>query len=341
MRRGFASDNNAGVHPAILAAITNANGGHAIGYGDDSYTHEAEAAFKSIFGETCQPFFVYNGTGGNVVGLQALLRPYEAVICAESAHIYVDECGAPERFTGCKLLAVQTADGKLTPELVRRHMHGFGDVHHVQVKVISVTQATELGTVYTVQEIRELAEYAHGHGLYLHVDGARFANAAASLGVGLKELSVDAGVDVLTFGGTKNGMMFGEAILVFDPGLAKAVPFLRKQAMQLASKMRYLSAQFKALLEGDLWLQNAQNANAMARLLAERAAQIPGVSLSQPVQANAVFAVLPAKAIQKIQAEYFFYTWDEARNEVRWVCSFDTTEQDITDFVEAIRQAVA
>jgi threonine aldolase len=340
MKRGFASDNNAGVHPAILAAITGANDGHAKGYGDDNYTHEAEDAFKRAFGGTCQTFFVYNGTGGNVVGLQALLRPYDAVICAESAHVNVDECGAPERFTGCKLLTVATTDGKLTPELVSRHMHGFGDVHHVQAKVVSITQATEFGTVYAVQEIRELADYVHGHGLYLHVDGARFANAAAYLGVSLRELSMDAGVDVLTFGGTKNGMMFGEAILVFDEELAKPIPFLRKQAMQLASKMRYISAQFTALLEGDLWLQNAKNANAMAKLLSEKVSQIPGVGLTQRVQANAVFAIGPTSAIEKLQAEYFFYVWDEARNEVRWVCSFDTTEENVADFIQAVRLAV-
>jgi threonine aldolase len=341
MKRGFASDNNAGVHPAILAAMVRANSGHTRGYGDDDYTREAEAAVKAHFGESCHPFFVFNGTGGNVIGLQTLLRSYEAVICSENSHIHVDECGAPERFTGCKLLTVPTPDGKLTPELVERHMHGFGDVHHVQPKVISITQATEVGTVYTVPEIRALADYAHGHGCYLYMDGARFANAAASLGASLREISVDAGIDVLTFGGTKNGLMFGEALLVFHEELAKSAPYLRKQAMQLASKMRFLSTQFTAILENDLWLQSARHANGMAKLLGDQVRQIPGVTVTQDVQANAVFAVLPAEAIQTLQSEFSFYTWDEARNEVRWVCSFDTTEDDIAEFVSAIRHALA
>ena len=341
MKRGFASDNNAGAHPSILEAMARANSGHTRGYGDDDYTRHAEQAMKAHFGEACHPFFVFNGTGGNVIGLQTLLRPYEAVICTETSHIHVDECGAPERFTGSKLLSVPAPDGKLTPELVAPHMHGFGDAHHVQPKVIAITQATELGTVYTVPEIRALADYAHGHGLYLYMDGARFANAAASLGTSLREISVDAGVDVLTFGGTKNGLMFGEALLIFHDELAKSAPYLRKQAMQLASKMRFISAQFTAILEDDLWRRNASHANAMAKILGDQARQIPGVTLIQEVQANAVFAALPHEAIKALQSEFSFYTWDEERNEVRWVCSFDTTEDDIAEFVAALRRAVA
>ena len=339
MNRSFASDNNAGIHPEILSAIARANDGHAKGYGDDEHTAQAEALMQRHFGE-CSSFFVFNGTGGNVVALQALLRPYEATICAETAHINVDECGAPERFTGSKLLTLPTPDGKLTPAMIEHHLHGVGVVHHVQPRVISVTQSTELGTVYTVDEIRALADFAHSRNLSLHMDGARFCNAAASLGVTLKALSVDAGVDILTFGGTKNGMMLGEAVVVFRPELAESVGYLRKQSAQLASKMRYISAQFTAYLEGDLWLRNAAHANQMAQLLARQAAHIEGVRLTQPTQANAVFAILPPDAIEKLQSEYFFYVWDPEKNEVRWVCSYDTTEQDVMEFVDALRRAL-
>ncbi len=340
MTRSFASDNNAGIHPEILHAIESVNDGHAKGYGDDEHTAQAEAMMRRHFGENCSSFFVFNGTGGNVVALQALLKPYEAVICAETAHINVDECGAPERFTGSKLLTLATPDGKLTPAMIEHHLHGVGVVHHVQPRVVSITQSTELGTVYTVEEIRALADFVHGRNLFLHMDGARFCNAAAGLGVGLKALSADAGVDLLTFGGTKNGLMLGEAIVVFRPELAEPIAYLRKQSAQLASKMRYLSAQFTAYLEGDLWLRNASVANGMARLLAEQAGQIAGVQLTRPVQANAVFAILQPDAIEKLQAEYFFYVWDFEKNEVRWVCSFDTTEQDVMKFVDALRRAL-
>ena len=341
MNRSFASDNNAGIHPEILSAIERANDGHAKGYGGDEHTAQAEALMQRHFGEESSSFFVFNGTGGNVVALQALLRPYEATICAETAHINVDECGAPERFTGSKLLTLPTPDGKLTPAMIEHHLHGIGVVHHVQPRAISITQSTELGTVYTPGEIRALAEFAHARNLYLHMDGARYCNAAAGLGVDLKALSVDAGVDILTFGGTKNGLMLGEAVVVFRPELAESIGYLRKQSAQLASKMRYISAQFIAYLESDLWRRNAIHANQMAQFLAQQAAQIEGVHLTQPTQANAVFAILPHAAIEKLQAEYFFYVWDPEKNEVRWVCSFDTTEQDVAQFAQALHKALA
>jgi len=340
MTRGFASDNNSGIHPAILEAIVAANAGHVVGYGNDLYTREAEAAIRRHFGDGCYPFFVYGGTGGNVIGLQALVRPYEAVICADTAHIHADECGAVERHAGCKLLTVPTADGKLTTDLIAQGIVGLGDPHSVQPKVVSITQATELGTIYTAAEIRTIADFVHERGMYLHVDGARFANAAAALGVSLREISTDAGVDVLTFGGTKNGLMLGEAVIVFDERLREGMPFLRMQGMQLSSKMRFISAQFTALLTDDLWLRNAQTANSMASLLASEIRDITTITITQEVQTNAIFARMPREAVEQLRRDYFFYDWDEAASEVRWVCSFDTTAEDVTAFAAAIRKAV-
>jgi len=340
MTRGFASDNNSGIHPAILEAIVAANAGHVVGYGNDLYTREAEAAIRRHFGDGCYPFFVYGGTGGNVMGLQALVRPYEAVICAETAHIHANECGAAERHAGCKLLTVPTEDGKLTTDLIAQRIVGLGDPHSVQPKVVSITQATELGTVYTAAEVRTIADFVHERGMYLHVDGARFANAVAALGVTLREISTDAGVDVLTFGGTKNGLMLGEAVIVFDERLREGMPFLRMQGMQLSSKMRFISAQFTALLTDDLWLRNAQTANSMASLLASEIRDITTITITQEVQTNAIFARMPREAVEQLRRDYFFYDWDEAASEVRWVCSFDTTAEDVTAFAAAIRKAV-
>lgn len=331
-QRGFASDNNSGVHPRILEAINNVNHGHTIAYGDDPITYKAVDKFKQIFGNDIEVYFVFIGSAANVLGLKALTQPYNAIICSETAHINVDECGAPERFTGCKLLTVPTTNGKLTIEGIKKHMHGFGFQHHSQPKVISISQVSELGTVYTVDEIRTLADFAHSHNMFLHMDGARLANAAVSLGKGFKEFTRDAGVDVLSFGGTKNGMMFGEAIVFFNPQLAHDFMYTRKQGLQLASKMRYISAQFLAYLEDGQWDSTARHANAMAQLLAKRVSQINGVTITQPVQANAVFATIPKEIIQPLQDEYFFYVWDVDRSEVRWMTSWDTTESDIDQF---------
>lgn len=339
--RSFASDNNAGVHPEVIDALRNANQGHVIAYGDDPYTDAARNKLKLLFGGDVEVFFVYNGTGANVLGLSSVLDSYQAVICADTAHIQTDECGAPEKFTGCKLLTVPTADGKLTIEGISKHMHGIGFEHHVQPKVISITQATEMGTLYTPLEIREIADYAHKNKMYLHMDGARIANAAVSLELGFADFTARTGVDILSFGGTKNGLMFGEAIIFFNRRLADNFRYIRKQGMQLASKMRYISAQFNAYLENDLWKRSALHANAMAKLLASEVEKIPQIRITQKVQANGIFAIVPPEIIPVLQQEYFFYIWDEETSEVRWMCSFDTTEEDIQKFVAKIRQCLS
>jgi threonine aldolase len=345
--RGFASDNYAGIHPEVLAAIADANGGHQVAYGEDVYTERLQEVLAGHFGEGVEGWPVFNGTGANVVGLQSMLPRWGAVICAGTAHIHTDEAGAPERVAGIKLLPVPTPDGKLTPELVDREAWGFGDEHRAQPLVVSITQSTELGTVYTPDEVRALAEHAHGLGLRLHMDGARISNAAASLGVGLREITRDAGVDVLSLGGTKNGAMLGEAVVLLDPEASHGLRYLRKLDMQLASKMRFVSAQLVALLEGDLWLRNASHANAMAQRL--RAGieggladgSIEGVALTQPTQSNGVFATLPDGVADVLRKEFRFYDWDAARNEVRWMCSFDTTAADVDALVAAVAAAVS
>ena len=339
--RGFGSDNHAGVHPEVLEAIAAANVGHAHAYGDDDYTREATAIMRRHFGEGAEPFFVFNGTGANVTALAALTRSFEAVICEDTSHLHIDECGAPEQVGGVKLLTLPTADGKLTPALVRGKMTGRGDEHQVRPRVVSITQTTELGTVYTPAEIAALADCAHEGGLYLHVDGARFANAAAALGVELRAISADVGVDVLSFGGTKNGLMLGEAVVFFDRELARDYRYTRKQGMQLASKMRFVAAQFSALLKGDLWRRSAEHANAMAQLLEREVRQIEGVEITQKTEANAVFARLPQRAIPIVQEQFFFYVWDASRSEVRWMTAFDTTADDIAAFVACIKKTLA
>ncbi len=336
-KRGFASDNNAGVHPAILEAMASANEGHAIAYGDDPLTQRTTMRMKEIFGMESEIFFVFIGTAANVLGLNAVTQSHNAIICPETAHINVDECGAPEKFTGCKLLPVATPNGKLTIEEVKKQMHGIGFEHHVQPRVISITQSTELGTLYTLDEIREICSYAHANNMLVHMDGARIANAAAAMDVGFYEMSGGAGVDLLSFGGTKNGMMYGEAIVFFDPQMASVFKYQRKQGMQLASKMRYISAQFGAYLENDLWKENALHANRMAQKLYEAVKDIPGVTVTQKVESNAVFAIIPPELTPRLQEHYFFYEWDEDRSEVRWMCSFDTTEEDIEDFAGLLR----
>ncbi|WP_232836050.1 threonine aldolase family protein [Actinocorallia populi] len=334
--RGFASDNYAGIHPEALAAMAAANGGHQTSYGDDVYTARLQEVFQRHFGPAAQAFPVFNGTGANVVGLSAMTKRWSAVIAAETAHINVDECGAPEKVAGIKLLTVPTPDGRLTPELVDRQAWGWGDEHRAQPHVVSLTQSTELGTVYAPEEIRALADHAHERGMLVHLDGSRLANAAAALGVPMREFTTDAGVDVLSFGGTKNGLMLGEAVVVLNPELAPSIKYLRKSAMQLASKMRFVSAQLLALLEGDLWLRNARHANAMAARLADGVRGLPGLEITRPVQANAVFAVLPKDATERLQKRFRFYTWDQHTGEVRWMTAFDTTEEDVDVFAAAV-----
>jgi threonine aldolase len=338
--RSFASDNNAGVHPEVLQAIARANQGHAVGYGDDAWTQSAVGKFKQQFGSDIEVFMVFNGTAANCLSLKALTNSYHAVICAEAAHIYTDECGAPEKFTGCKLIPVPTRDGKLTVESVDHACHGIGDQHHVQPRVISITQATEVGTVYKPHEIKSLARFAHEHGMFLHVDGARIANAAANLGQTLRQATRDLGVDVLSFGGTKNGALGAEAVVFFDKKLSHDFLYLRKQGMQLASKMRFISAQFEALFTGDLWLKSAQHANRMARLLQKQLREIPQVKIVYKVEANGVFAKVPRKAIPRLLKRYFFYVWNDEQSVVRWMCSFDTTEQDVRQFAEFVGETV-
>jgi threonine aldolase len=344
--RGFASDNSTGIHPEILAALEAANEGHVYAYGDDPYTRRMEVRFREVFGEDACVFPVFNGTAANVVALQALLRPFEAAICAETAHVNVDECGAPERFLGSKLLAVPAADGKLTPELVDHRASGWGDQHHVQPRAVSISQSTELGTVYLLEEVRALADHVHGLGMYLHMDGARIANAAAALGAGLREATRDQGVDALSFGGTKNGALAAEAVVVFDPALAEGLEYVRKQGMQLASKMRFLSVQLEALLRDELWRRNADHANTMARRLGAAVAGVPGVEVVQPVEANAVFATLPVDAVAPLHERFPFYVVDERLGLdervclVRWMTAWDTTEEDVDAFTRAVAEEV-
>lgn len=339
-KRGFASDNNSGVHPEIMKAILEANEGHTIAYGDDIYTDRAKAKLYEHFGNDIDIYFVFIGTAANVLGLNAATRSWNSVICAETSHINEDECGAPEKFNGFKLLTVETPNGKLTVELIQKHMKGFDFEHHSQPKIISITQATELGTVYTPNEIKVLADFAHQNKMYLHMDGARIANAAVTLNLGFKEFTKDVGVDILSFGGTKNGMMYGEAILFLNKKLGEDFKYVRKQGMQLASKMRFISAQFERYLTDNLWFENAKHSNDMAQLLAEKIKDIPQIQITQKVEANGIFAIVPKEIIEDLKSEYFFYDWDESRNEVRWMCSFDTQEEDILKFVELIKKKI-
>lgn len=340
-KRGFASDNNAGVHPDILNAIIDANQGHTIAYGDDKFTQRAIRIVKKILGNDVEVYFVFIGTAANVLGLAAATHSYNSIICAETSHIHQDECGAPEKFSGCKLLSVPTSDGKLTLDGINQHMYGFGFEHHSQPKVISITQATEMGTVYQPDEISEIAGFAHKHDMILHMDGARLANAAVHLDTGLKEITKDAGVDILSFGGTKNGMMYGEAVVFFRKDIGSGFKYIRKQGMQLASKMRFIAAQFEAYLSNDLWMKNAMHANEMAQLLAAEVESIPGVKITQKVEANGVFAIIPKESIHLLQKEFFFYVWDEEMSEVRWMTSYDTTPEDIARFVQLLKRTIS
>ena len=334
--RGFASDNNSGIHPEIMFAIQHANNGHAIAYGDDEYTSRAVTQIKKHFGD-CEVFFVLTGTGANTLAITAVTESFNSVICAETAHIYVDECGAPEKFSNCKLLPVSTTNGKVTPQLVSKHIHDIGFEHHSQPGLISISQSTELGTVYTIPELKGLADYAHRNKMYLHIDGARLANAAVSLEAEFRNITLDVGADILSFGGTKNGMLFAESVIFFNKKLAENFKYLRKQGMQLASKMRFISAQFEAYLIDDLWKRSATHSNLMAKLLFEEVSKIEQVKVTQKVESNGVFAIIPKEIIPALQKEYFFYVWDETKSEVRWMTSFDTTEEDIISFVNLLR----
>lgn len=336
--RSFASDNNSTVHPFVMDAIAKANTNHALGYGNDIWTQEATLKIKEHFGLQSVPFFVFNGTGSNVLALQVLTRPYHSILCARTAHINVDECGAPVKMTGCQICPIETVDGKLNPDLILPYLHGFGDQHHSQPGVIYLSQCTELGTVYTVEELKSITSLAHQYGMYVHMDGARIANAAEYLGLTMKQISVDCGIDILSFGGTKNGLMIGESVIVFNEKLTNEVCFYRKQSAQLASKMRYLSCQFSAYLSDDLWLKNARHANQMAQLLYAELSKIEGVIFTQKVETNALFLTMPREVINQLLEHYFFYFWNEANDEIRLVTSFDTTEDDVRNFIELAKK---
>ena len=338
MKHTFASDNYAGVHPDIMQALINVNHGHASAYGSDDITAKAIKKFKELFGTSIEVFFVYNGTGANVLGLGSLTRSYNSIICSELAHINVDESTAPETFTGCKLITIQTTNGKITPTQIEEKIQRIGDQHHPQAKVVSISQPTEYGTVYTRDEIIAISAVAKRHGLYVHMDGARICNAAASLDQSFVSFTADAGVDVLSFGGTKNGMMFGEAIIFFNPIAAEHFSYIRKQAMQLHSKMRFISAQFLALLEEDRWKKIATHANKMAARLALALQDIPEVRMNQTVDANGVFVTIPKHIIAALQEVHFFYVWNEKNSEARLMCSFDTTENDVDNFIKKLKE---
>jgi threonine aldolase len=335
-RKTFASDNYAGVAPEIMEALINANQNHAPAYGADQYTERTIEKFRSLFGKDVEVFFVYNGTGANVLGLQALTKSFNSIICSDLAHINVDESTAPERFLGCKLLGIPTKDGKIYPDEIEARIQRIDDQHHPQAKVVSISQSTEYGTVYTEKEIKSIAAVARKYNLYFHMDGSRISNASVSLKKEFRAFTCDAGVDILSFGGTKNGMMFGEAVVIFNKELSTHFKYIRKQGMQLHSKMRFITAQFDALLSNDLWKRNAQHANDMASYFESQLLKVKGVKITQSVDANAIFAMLPEGTIPSLQEAYYFYIWNEKTNEVRIMCAFDTTQDDIDQFIKRL-----
>jgi threonine aldolase len=339
-KRTFASDNYAGVHPDVMNALVEANQGHAASYGADEYTEKATKLFKTFFGDEIEVFFVYNGTGANVLGLSAMTQSFHSIICSDLAHINVDESTAPEKFLGCKLVTIPTKDGKIYAADIESKIQRVNDQHHPQARVISISQSTEYATVYTVDEILAISAVAKKHNLLLHMDGSRIANASVSLNKDFKAFTKDAGVDVLSFGGTKNGMMFGEAVVFFNKQLAENFKYVRKQGMQLHSKMRFITAQFAALLSNDLWKKNAEHANHMASYLEKRLKAVKGVTITQRVDGNGVFTLLPAKALTPLQEHTFFYIWNDRTSEVRLMCAFDTTKEDIDLFVEKLETLV-
>ncbi len=334
----FGSDNHSGVHPTVLSALQQANEGYCPAYGDDPLTQRMLGEIRDLFGGACEAWFVVTGTGANVLALQSLMRSYHAVACPATSHINVDECGAVQKFTQGRLQPILTPDGKLTPELVSARLHGNRDQHHSQYRIVSISQSTEYGTLYSLEELRALADFAHAHEMFLHIDGARLANAAVALDCTLKEMTRDTGADIISFGGTKNGLLFGEVIVSFQPALTSDMRFYRKQATQLFSKMRYIAAQYRAYLEGELWKTNASHANAMARLLAAKLMQFPQISITQPVVVNSVFCTLPLDWIAPLQEQFLFYTWDEPRCEVRLMCSYNTLPEHIEALADAIRK---
>lgn len=339
-KKTFASDNYSGVHPAVMDALVKANAAHTPSYGADPYTAEAISKFRHFFGNDVEVHLVYNGTGANVLGLQTLTRSYHAVLCAELAHIHVDESTAPEKFLGCKLIPVPAPNGKMTPAAIEEKIQRLDDQHHPQAKVISLSQSTEYGTVYSIDELKNIAAVARKHNLFFHMDGARIANAAVSLNADFASFTRDVGVDVLSFGGTKNGMMFGEAVIIFNRDVAQDFKYIRKQGMQLHSKMRFIGAQFAALLSDDLWKRNARHANRMAKLLEAELRAVKEVAITQTVDANSVFALFPGKIIAPLQEELYFYIWNDRTLEARLMCAFDTTEEEIKNFGKKLRSLV-
>ena len=337
--KSFASDNYSGIHPVILQSIQLANSLHEISYGDDYYTEKADHIFEQLFGKV-KVLYAFNGTGANIISLKCCTLPFQAIICAETAHINADECGAPTQNIGSSLITIKTPNGKLTPALIQPFLSRIGNVHNTQPKTISISQSTELGTVYSIAELKSLCNFAHQHGFYVHLDGARISNAVATLGVSLKEATLDCGVDIMSFGGTKNGMMIGEAVLIFNEELIANAPYYQKQTAQLFSKNRFIAAQFIALLTKDLWKEMASHANKMAQLLASEVIKIEGVTITQSVDANGVFVIIPRHVIIPLQQKYRFYVWNEETAELRWMCSFDTTEDEVFDFVNTLKQLV-
>ncbi len=335
--RSLASDNHSGVHPLIMQAIIEANSNHAMAYGDDSWTEEAEMMIKKTFSDDCLPLFVYNGTGSNIISLQLATNPHNSIICTDISHIYVDECGAPVKATGCQIIPIHTSNGKLTPELIMPHLHSIGNQHHSQPGVIYISQCTEAGTIYTPDEIQAITELAHQNNIFVHMDGARLANAAAALNCSLKALTVDCGIDILSFGGTKNGLMMGECVVVFRKELFAAAAYIRKQSAQLSSKMRYISCQFTALLTNELWRKNALHANKMAQLLHKELSKYEKVVFTQKVESNELFFTLPVKLSNKLLTHVFFYIFNEDINEARLVTSFDTSKEDIETFLSCFK----
>lgn len=327
--RSFASDNNSGVHPRVMDALIEANVDHAVGYGDDPWSAAAEAKIKEVFGHEASAFFVFNGTGANSVALQSITRPFNSILCAQTAHIFVDECGAPAKMSGCSIVSIPTPDGKLTTELIKPHLINFGVCHHSQPKAVYISQVSELGTIYTIEEVKALSDLLHSYDMYLHMDGARLANACVSLGCTMREITVDAGVDILSFGGTKNGMMMGESVISFRPEITENLQFYRKQAAQLASKQRYLAAQFIPYLTDNLWYNNALNANLKAQKLLSILLKHPEIGLTQKMQSNQIFFIAPKDVLNRLMEEYFFYYWNEDAGEARLVTSWDTTDEDI------------
>ena len=334
----FGSDNHSGVHPKVMDEIQKANKGFEIAYGDDQYTARAVKKFKEIFGKEIDVYFVCNGTAANILGLKTVTESFNSIICAETAHLNVHECCGPEKFTGCKLTTIPTKDGKLTPELIKPYLLGFGDVHMAQPRVISITQTTELGTVYTPDELKKLTKFAHENNLLVHVDGARLSNAAVYLDVNIRKITVDAGIDVISFGGTKNGMMFGETVIFKDKKLAKNFDFYRKQGMHLTSKMRFISAQFLGFFADNVWIENAKHANKMAQLLYKELRKIPDIKITQKVESNMVYAIIPKNILDPLRKKYYFHVFEEKLCEARLMCSYNTTEKDIYDLVKAIKE---